>query len=370
MGRSWRWGVVALVTAVLAALPLAAHLLPVGNSSISARALLARIRASSSVAYTGYAQSIGGVSLPVSNDQFSAISDLFGSTKQLRVWWRGSDDYRVDTIDATGETDLHQDSTGTWTWDYESDSAQRYTQSSTPTVRLPRSDDLVPANLARRLLSEADPADVSRLPSARIAGRSAAGLRLTITDPDSTISHVDVWALPSDGLPVKVSVYGDKTPRPVVSTSFLDLDVGVPPVSTVSFHPAASDRVDDGQFADIVDAIDQFGQSRPPNSIAGLRRRTDLNLGAVGVYGRGVTLLVAVPLDSNLAGQIVPSLRKTPGEVEDTRGISVSAGALNIQLGPPSGFGQRWLLVGTVRRKTLRSAVSGLPPIVGFGFHR
>jgi hypothetical protein len=68
-------------------------------------------------------------------------------------------------------------------------------------------------------------------------------------------------------------------------------------------------------------------------------------------------------LPARLAGQVVPSLRTTPGAVEDATGIASGVGALNVQLGPPVGFGDRWLLVGTVTAATLHTAIAELPPL-------
>lgn len=368
MRRRWRWVVVAVGTVALLALPFAAHLLPRGHSAVDAVTLLSRVRSSAGVAYSGYAQAQGGLSLPISTDAFQAADLLTGRTR-LRVWWRGADDWRVDSIDATGETDLHHDGGGTWTWDYESDSAQRTAESSAPSVRLPRADDVVPGNLARRLLSQASTSEVSRLPNARIAGREAAGLRVRIAESGSTIEHVDVWALPVDGLVLRAAVYGS-APTAVVSSSLLDVSTSAPAAAATAFQPAPGVQVRTGRFGDIVAAIDQFGRSTPPDSIAGLTRRPGYRLGAVGVYGRGVTLLVALPLSAQLAGTVVPALRKAPGSVENASGIALGAGPINVALSPPTGYGARWLLVGTVTAKTLRAAVPALPPVEGFGFHR
>ncbi len=57
--------------------------------------------------------------------------------------------------------------------------------------------------------------ELSRLPARRVAGRSAAGLRLVPADPASTIARVDVWADEASGLPLRVEVYGeDDTAHP------------------------------------------------------------------------------------------------------------------------------------------------------------
>ena len=370
MRQSWRWTITAAVIAVFVALPFAAHLLPAGHSDIGARTLFQRIRASGPVGYSGLAQSTGGLSLPLKNDPFDSIEGLFDGTKQLRVWWRNTSDWRVDTLSATGESDLHHDGRGEWTWDYESNTARYTDATTTPVVRLPRGEDLLPPTLAQRLLSEAAPSAASRLPSARIAGHEAAGLRVRVTDPRSTIRHIDVWADPDDGLALRVSVYGTGA-RPIISTSFLDLTIGTPPSSVTSFHPAAGEQAYAGQVSDIVAAIDRFGRSKPPAEIAGLPRRRDLQLGAVGVYGRGATVLVALPLDYRLANDVLPSLADAPGATRSTvhtgNGtsyvITIGDGPINLQVSSSGQFGGDWLLVGTVRKAALQQAVPALPPV-------
>lgn len=365
MTRAWRWLVVCAATAVVLVLPLASRLLPLGHSSISAAALLARIQASGGVRYSGYAESTGGLALPVTTDRFNSLNDLFGGDAQLRVWWRAADDWRVDAISLAGESDLRQDRTGTWAWDYESNTAARTAEAVAPIVRLPRADDLVPATLARRLLSQAGPTRVTRLPDARIAGHDAAGVRLLTDDARSTIEHIDVWALPSNGLPVRVKIYGRGESAPVLSSSLLDLSTSTPASSATEFQPAAAAKVRSGQDADIVAAIDQFGQSNPPAQLAGLRRQA-LDLGAVGVYGQGVTVLVALPLPSRLARTLATQLAATPGSSAVGVGIALGVGPLNVMLSPPGLNDARWLLAGTITPATLASATAQLPPAVGF----
>ncbi|MDT4960314.1 MAG: hypothetical protein QOD31_4113 [Pseudonocardiales bacterium] len=370
MRRGWRWLVVAAATAVLVALPFAAHLLPVAHSSVSAAQLLTRIQGSAHVQYSGYAESSGGLALPVTT-RFNSINDLFGDRTQLRVWWRAADDWRVDSINLAGERDLRRDRLGVWTWDYESNTAERFVEAVVPIVRLPRPDDLVPATLARRLLSQVGAAQVTRLPDARIAGHDAAGLRLQITDARSTIEHVDVWALPANGLPVRVTVFGKGDSAPVLTSSLLDLSTSAPPASQTAFRPAVTAKVRSSQFGDIVAAVDQFGQSTPPPQLAGLRR-APLHLGSVGVYGQGVTALVAVPVPPRLARTLARQLAGTPGSVSVSSGgseigaLSISVGPLNLLLSAEGIDDARWLLAGTVTAPTLLAAVAELPPAAGF----
>jgi hypothetical protein len=362
-----RWGVVVAGTALLVAAPFVVSRLPAGSSSITASELLRRIASSADVAYSGYAESVGGVSLPVTDSDFNDLADLLGGTADLRVWWRGASDWRVDAVGLTGERDVAQDSTGTWTWDYEDNRARRTPFVTPPAVRLPRSDDLLPGTLARRLLSDARPDEVSRLADARIAGRDAAGLRLRPSSPDSTIGRVDVWALPSSGLPLRIEVYGRSGPA-VVRTSLLDLDTSRPARSATSFEPPPGARVETDNLPDLAAAIDRFAPVRAPTQLAGLDTARTLagTLGSVGVYGRGVTVLVAVPLPPSLGDLLLQRFGGAVGAAASDGGAALGVGPINLRLTPPSPDGARWLLAGTVTAATLQTAQGELPAAQAF----
>ena len=40
------------------------------------------------------------------SDSFVGLAQLLGEDNDLRVWWRAADDWRIDRIRSTGETDL------------------------------------------------------------------------------------------------------------------------------------------------------------------------------------------------------------------------------------------------------------------------
>lgn len=362
----WRWLVVAALTLGLVSLPLAARLLPGGDSSVGAATLLSRITASGDVGYSGFAESRGTFSLPVDGGGFGALTELFGQTSQLRVWWRGADDWRVDRIDVTGEDDLYRDGDRLQTWNYESDSAA---QGEAPqSLRLPRADDALPTTLARRLLSEATADEVSRLPGRRIAGEQTAGLRVRVGDPRSTIETIDVWALPGDGLPLRVEVHARGASLPVFTSAFLDVTPARPAAADTAYRPRPAPGFTAPIYGDLLQFIDQLGRGTPPATLAGLPRRTDLDLGAVGAYGRGATLLVAVPMTARVAGEVVPQVRRAPGAVENATGIVAGLGPLSVALSPPEGFGARWLLVGTLTTPSLVDALPGLPSLRDYRF--
>ncbi len=94
-----------------------------------------------------------------------------------------------------------------------------------PAARAP--SDLLPPDLARRLLALAGTDPVTALPSRRIAGRDAAGLRVTPTDPQTTVGSVDIWADPTTALPLRVEVAG-RTGPPLLTTELLEVTDGPP----------------------------------------------------------------------------------------------------------------------------------------------
>ncbi|MFL6130622.1 MAG: hypothetical protein ACJ73E_16365 [Mycobacteriales bacterium] len=358
----WRWGVVAVGLAGLVSLPLAVGALPARSDPASTTDLVDAVRRSGTQGYSGYAEAVGGLSLPLTED-FSTLTDLFGDRARLRVWWRGDQDWRVDTVQATGETGLYRDVEGLWTWEYERGTALRTTEAA---VRLPRAADLEPAALGRRLLSEAGPAELSRLPARRVADRSAPGLRLRPADPASTVERVDVWVDRGTGVPLRVEVYGVGSARPVVETSYLDFSPMSPPAGTTRFAPPYPERVRRELNPDLAAAIDVFSPVVPPLRLAGLPVRTRVQgLGSVGTYGTGLTVLVAVPLPGRVSRPLREQLSGTPGTAPTALGVRLTVGPLSLLLTDPAGR-RSWLLTGTVSAQTLDRAAGEIaadPPV-------
>ena len=348
-------------TAVLAALPSVVAALPARTGDISAAELLRRITSSADRPYSGYAESTGGLALPVTS-RFGSIADLFGDRTQLRVWYRSSADWRVDAISFAGETGLHHDASGDWSWNYESNTVDRTGSPVAPQVRLPTAADLLPPELGRRLLSQAQSGEATRISSARVAGRSAPGLRITPDHAVSSIARVDVWADPATGLPLRVEVHGKQSGTAAMASTFLDFSPTEPPAAVTAFHPPVEARLSDRASRDLVTAIDQLAAVVPPERLAGLDRNRQLpSLGSVGVYGRGVTELVAVPLPGGLAYTLGRELADATGADPDEPRLSLSVGPLNLMLSLPARPDSAWLLVGTVTADTLAAAADQLP---------
>ncbi len=356
--RRWRWAVVLAGAAVLALLPAVVGAAPVSRSTLSATALLARVLRSGAVPHSGYAESTGGLALPVSG-QLNSLTELLGGHTRQRVWWRGPDDWRIDTVTATGESDLHADARGIRSWNYESNRVTLLA-GPTPRVRLPAAADLLPSELGRRLLGGAEPGEVSRLPDRRIAGRAAEGLRLRPATSLSSIDRVDLWADQATTIPLRVDVFAKGSDLPAMASTFLDFSAAVPAARDTAFTDPVgaafrvSSRFDLVRFIDLLSGV-------PLPSRLGFARRNDVVLGsgAIGVYGRGVTQFVVAQLPERPATSLRAQLDPT-GSAGPGRRVTLTVGPLGLVLTAPDGAGRTWLLVGTVTIAGLTQAADDL----------
>ena len=362
-GAAGRWAVVGIVVAVLVSLPSLIGALPGSDAATSAADLRQAALDSGHVAFTGYAQAAGGLSLPV-GPQLTDVADLLSDRTTMRAWYRTPADWRVDVVTPTGETDVHADAGGSWTWDYAHATATR--NEPTP-LALPTSSDLLPSALGRRLLSEATADELSRAGAQRIAGRDALGLHLVPADQASSVARVDVWVDAASGVPLRVEVFGKGAAgpgaTPALDTAFLDLDLTTPSAAVTAFDVPPAADVRTGQDPQLLQAATQAGENgrpiRLPATLTGLDRRTiDGAPRSVGVYGRGITLLAVSPLPRRVAGPLRDALDVAPGAVVDDLGVRISSGPLGMMLarGPRGPV----LLAGTVSLDALAAAATEL----------
>lgn len=352
-----RWLAVAALALTVVSVPVVLAHLPAEESTISAVALANRIDGTADLGWSGEVRSRGALEVPLSGSAFGGVARLLGEQSELRVWWRDAEHWRVDRTRAGGESDLIRDGSSTVRWTYESNTA---TFTPYSPVRLPTDTDVVPAALASRLLAGAQPSELSRLDSRRLAGRSAAGLRLVPSDERSTIARVEVWADQSSGLPLRVDVYAEGAPaRPVLSTELVTLDLDAP--TDAILEPGLARGVDLRRSAALDEAAgaNAFAPFVPPASIAGLPRRGQPEtFGAVGVYGRGPTAVLAVPLRESVARGLQEQLSSSPR-------ARVAGDSTSLEVGPLAVLLIRrehgsFLLTGTVSPETLAQATIDL----------
>jgi len=355
-----RWVLVAALIAVLVALPSLIGRLPASDEPVSAPDLRAAVLASGDVAFSGYAESAGGLALPVTED-LGSVADLFSDRTTMRVWWRSPSDNRVDVVTPTGETGTRRDASGTWTWEYERATA---TRAALGPLALPSPPDLLPSALGRRLVSEATEQEVSRIGARRVAGRDALGLRLEPDQAASSVSHVDLWVDADTGLPLQVQLFAGETARAAMDTRFLDLELAEPAAGATAFTPPPGARVRQAQETEIV--LEAGRRIRPvplPAELAGLPRRSLEGVPpGIALYGRGVTLLAVAPLPRNLASGLRTTLAQAPGAVVDPAGVRVAAGPVGLMYVDVPGRGP-YALTGTVTVEALAAAAAQVPAL-------
>jgi hypothetical protein len=357
-GAGRRWALVIALVGVLVALPPLIGALPASDADVSAAELRDAALASTGQGFSGYAESAGGLTLPVGSPRFSSVVDLFSDRTQMRVWWRSDIESRVDVVTAGGETSYRSDPRGGWIWSYEDERATRHARE---TFHLPIPPDLLPAALGRRLLSEATDDELSRIGAERIAGRDGLGVRVTPAAEASSVDHVDVWVDIASGLPLKVQLYGKDSDLAALDTRFLDLELTAPDPALIRFTPPPGSRIDTSEEDGVLErarrALDEVSL---PGELAGLpRRRVEGAPAAVGLYGSGVTLLAVVPVRGRVAGDLMQSLRADPEAVDQGATVRATAGPLGLMvLNPPSAGA--YLVTGTVTMDALAEAAADL----------
>lgn len=349
---------VAVGVLLLLGTPFAVRALPARDADLTAVEVVQRVRASSDLPYTGLVTSRGGVELP-QDDSLSSVAKLLGRDGTLRVWWADSRTWRVASLRPTGETDHLHAGGLTTRWVYES---KNVTVFPDVPVRLPHGMDLLPPVLGRRVLEGARPEELARLGAERVAGRSALGVRLTPADPQSSVGSVDVWADRETGVPLRVELRG-RTGPVVLASRFTDFEQRRPEDGTLSFTPPPEARVRFDSTADLASAADRYADRVVPETLAGLPGRVD-GVDSVGVYGRGPTLLLALPVRARDARALRGELRERPGSECVDEGDLVSTGPVSMLL-TRRRFGEDWLLAGTVTPAALRTAADEIPLQLG-----
>ena len=363
---------VAGLSVALATLPSLAGALPAhddqqGTDRQDAAGLLAQVRRSAVVGWSGYGESRGSLVLP-DVTQLADLPALVGGTQRTRVWWRTAQDWRVDVLSLVGETDLVQDVSGSWTW-LSADRRAVRIDGRLP-VRLPTAADLVAPTLGRRLAGAND-LTVSRIGARRVAGRTTAGLRLVAARPASTtVQAVDLWVDRASGLALEVVLHAGG--RIVLDALLLDLRVGAPGPERTLFLPPADAQYTRVEAPDLVAQADRFAPYALPTTLVGTARTDQVDafrqVTGVATYGAGLATFAVVPLPRRTAREVIARLLPAAPDAERAALATPLVNALVGRSGDgPDGRG--YLLVGTVPAGVLSAALDQLladpPPLVG-----
>lgn len=363
MNRWARWVVAAVVALLFVATPIVVRVLPVGGSPAVPAGLLDRMRAAWSAPYAGYAETTGSLALPAA-DQLDAVSNLLSNRTQMRVWWRSSDDWRVDVLSVSGEHSTRTTASSVSVWEYEDNRVVRSPPNPAGTVRLPQDYDTLPPALSARMLGDADPSEVVALPGRRVAGRDADGLRLTPADPLSSIGQVDVWADRASGIPLLVEVFARGAAIAAMSATFLDFTDAPALASDTAFTPPPGARVRTFPRTDLVGDAGRLRGVTPPAQLLGFPRTPPIaGTEGIGQYGHGVTQVVVGVLPDNVASSLRDQLALAAGVSTGPQGTVIAIGPVGLLLTTPLGSGRSWLISGTVTTQGLTQAATELATV-------
>jgi hypothetical protein len=358
-----RWALVAAGVALLCGLPLIASALPVSVPRLTASQLRARILASADESYAGYAESNATFGLPPVSGLTGLTSLLNGATK-MRVWQATPTRWRVDVLSDAGERDTYQLS-GCRSYIWDSGDQLMTEVRGRQTYRLPRPADLLPPALALRLLSEAGrQASYRVIAPVRVAGQRAAGLRVTPTDPASTVGRVDIWADPSSGLPLLVEIFGRGLGRPALESQFFQVSPWHPDQRVLTPVRASGTGFTVTGPGNLAGALSNLGLAALPAELAGrIRQPVRTGFEEIGVYGGGLSTFVVLGVRGSDGTGLIPdaiSAGGTPLSISGGRGVVISAPLINAVIFRPAGFFLTFLLAGTVSADLLEQAATDL----------
>ena len=331
---------------------------------VSPDVLRARVLASGSVPHQGLAEFRGTVGLP-DLPRFGDVAALLGGTTRARVWWSAPSLWRVDRLTAGGEQGTYARGPGIGVeadtvvvWDYERN--RRQTVVGNPAVRLPRTEDLLAPQLARRLLAGLTSGDrLSALPPKWVAGHPGTGLRIEPSDPRGTVGAVDVWADAATGLPLEVQV---STAAGVVAVTsrWLDLELTPPPASLLRPPRPPLARL---ESTTAPDAVARFTAQRRwvlPARLAG--SAVAPSVAGAASYGRGLARFAVVPLPTGLAGDVLDGARglAPPRTVPGGRLAVIRSGVLSAVAAVGDDGEHAYVLIGLVLPEVLELAATEL----------
>ena len=130
---------------------------------------------------------------------------------------------------------------------------------------------------------------------------AAAGLRITPSDPATTIGHADIWADPKTGFPVRVELAG-RSGKPVFITRFLELRQRAPDLDVLK--PALPHRpdLDTTELGNDL-TIPWLGTAMLPSTIVGRNGAEPDGISGVGTYGQGWSTLVLLRLPGRISSR-------------------------------------------------------------------
>jgi hypothetical protein len=353
----------------LCALPVIASALPVDVPRFTATQLRARILSSASESYAGYAESNAAFGLPSLSGLESVTALLDGVTK-MRVWQATPDRWRVDVLSDAGEDDTYQNGNIEYLWNSDAQLLSLVLPGRSPvfpaglfspsSIRLPRAADLVPPALALRLLRLAGAgARYSIIPPVRVAGQSAAGLRVIPADPASTVGSIDIWAQPSTGLPLMVEVFGRGSASPALLTQFFAVGQWHPAASVLTPARGPGTGFTVTNAGNLSGALNNLTPESVPGTLAGRKRVPTAGFNTIGLYGGGLATFTVLNIGGSSGFNLMQGAQAAGGHtynLSNGTAVLISASLLNAVIAQPDHSGATFLIAGTVNARLLLAA--------------
>jgi hypothetical protein len=341
--RHWRWAVVIGGVLALTAVPVIAANRPATNPDITVEQLTARVVSSHSQPFEGLYRTRGGLRLPDLGRLDDEVAP-FTSSSRVRVWYGAPDRWRADELLIGAERGVYRQPDGVWFWDSGTRRIVFAARSGDEPVRIPRLMDLSPAELGRRIVAESAGDEVVGIGARRVAGRVGAGLRITPSDPTTTISSVDLWADPVTGVVLEVHVNTGGT-APAFEAAFVDLTLTTPSADVMQFDPSGVDEpVRQTDSLDPIEQADQLSFIALPDMLAGMPRRNDPSSG-LATYGSGLKLVNLVVAPTTALGRRIAALPETDRSWGGRASV-LETSLINVEIVRVSGFAV--VLSGTV----------------------
>ena len=354
-----RWAAVTAVVALLCLIPVLVSALPVSVPRLTAGQLRGSILASERLSYAGYAESNATFGLPLLPGLSDVTSLLDGVTK-MRVWQASPDRWRVDVLSDTGERDTYQLGPQSYIWDSGEELLTEVI--GQPSLRLPRAADLAPPALAVRLLDEAGQhARFSVIAPLRVAGKSAAGLQMTPTDPASTIARIDIWAEPGNGLPLMVEIFGRHSSIPALESQFFSVGPWRPDAAVLTPRRGPGTGFTTTSARSLSGELNNLATANLPGRLAGRNRLPEPTaFDEVGVYGGGLSTFVVLGIrgSSDLVGEALSAGGVALDLPDGTAATAtlISAPLVNAVIAQPAGSYFTYLIAGTISASVLEQA--------------
>jgi len=138
-----------------------------------------------------------------------------------------------------------------------------------------------------------------------------------------------------------------------------EVTLATPDPATTDFTPSSGTETAYEESVDVAAAANAFAPADLPPALAGLASRAGEDPGAVGIYGRGPTTMIVLPLRWGVAGPLGQRLRDSAAARETDVGVVAPVGPVGMLLTPYAGRGA-FLLAGTVTAETLEAAAASL----------